>query len=128
MNKLLNGRTILLVEDEIMVLLNLEAVIADLGCTSVVTAATVAQALSLIQTETVDAAILDVNLDGAPSYPIADALAGLRVPFVFATGYSTPALGGSYGNRPVLTKPYRDEELEEIITSLLECPVTPDSR
>lgn len=125
MTKLLSGRTILVVEDEMMVLWNMEVALAELGCTSIVTAPTVNQALSLIQTQAFDIAILDVNLDGEPSYAIADALAGLGVPFVFSTGYSTPALGGNYGDRPVLRKPYRDEELEEVLTSLLASPVTP---
>ncbi|MGI8944513.1 MAG: response regulator [Qipengyuania sp.] len=125
MNKLLSGRTILIVEDEIMVLLNMEAVIADLGCTSIITAASVDQALSLIDTHAFDIAVLDLNLDGEPSYPIADALAVLGVPFIFSTGYSTAALGGSYGNRPVLRKPYRDEELKEVLDCLLASPATP---
>lgn len=124
MNELLSGRNILIVEDEMMVLLNMEAVIADLGCTSIITAATVDQALSLIDTHAFDIAVIDVNLDGEPSYPIADALAVLGVPFTFSTGYSTPALGGSYGDRPVLKKPYRDEELEGVLSRLLASPAT----
>ncbi len=127
MIKLLSGRTVLVVEDEMMLLWNMEAALAELGCTSIVTAASVDQALSIIQTQAFDIAILDVNLDGKPSYAIADALAVLGAPFIFATGYSTPALGGSYGNRPVLRKPYRDQELEEILTSLIAHPTTPGS-
>lgn len=128
MIELLNGRTILVVEDEMMLLWNMEAALAELGCTSIATAATVDRALSLIRTQAFDIAILDVNLDGEPSYAIADALAVLGVPFIFATGYSTPAFGGSYRDRPVLSKPYRDEELEEILTSVLAGPATPDPR
>jgi len=128
MIKLLGGLTILAVEDEMMLLWNMEAALAELGCTSIVTAATVNQALSLIRTQALDIAILDVNLDGEPSYAIADALAMLGIPFIFTTGYSTPAFGGSYRDRPVLRKPYRDEELEEVLTSLLALAATPDSR
>lgn len=111
-----------------MVLLNMEAVIADLGCTSIVTAASVDQALSFIDTHAFDAAILDVNLDGEASYPIADALAVLGIPFIFSTGYSTAALGGDYGDRPVLKKPYRDAQVEEALTGLLASPAAADWR
>ncbi len=127
MTRLLSGRTILVVEDEMILLWNMESVLAELGGTAIVTAATVDQALAAIQTRAFDLAILDVNLDGEPSYAIADALTALGVPFIFSTGYSTPALGGSYRNRPVLRKPYRDDEVEQILTSLLACPATADS-
>lgn len=110
-----------------MVLFNIESVLAGLGCTSIFTAATVDQALSLIPSQAFDAAILDVNLDGKPSYSIAEALAVLDIPFVFSTGYSTPALGGNYEDWPVLRKPYRDEELEEVLEKLLTDPPTPES-
>jgi CheY-like chemotaxis protein len=127
MTKLLSGMSILVVEDEMMVLWNIEAVLAELGCTSIAAASNVDQALSLIQSQTFDAALLDVNLGGEPSYPIADALTVLGVPFSFSTGYSTPAFGGTYGDRPVLRKPFRDEQLEEVLNGLLASPATPES-
>jgi len=119
MNKLLSGRSVLVVEDEMIVLLGIEDLLTDLGCAAVVAAATVDQALALIRAQTFDAAILDVNLDGQPSYPVADALASRGVPFIFSTGYGDAGLGGSFRDRPVLRKPYRDEELAEMLTGLL---------
>ncbi len=67
MDDLLSGRQVLVVEDEMLVLLNLEDMLADLGCGSVSAAATVDQALALIEEQTFDAAMLDVNLDGMKS-------------------------------------------------------------
>lgn len=119
MDKLLSGRSILVVEDEMLVLLNVEDMLADLGCTSVSAAATADQALALIAAQAFDAAMVDVNLDGIQSYPVADALAARGVPFVFSTGYSGESLDDGYRDRPVLGKPYREADLVEVLTRLL---------
>ncbi len=116
---LLAGRRVLVVEDEMLVLLNLEDMLADLGCKSVSAAATVDQALALIDAQVFDAAMVDVNLDGKKSYSVADALVARGVPFVFSTGYSGQSLKDGYRDRPVLGKPYRNTELAEILTELL---------
>ena len=102
-----------------LVLLNLEDMLADLGCGSVSAAATVDQALALIEGQDFDAAVVDVNLDGRKSYRVADALAARGVPFAFSTGYSSQSLNEGYRDRPVLGKPYRNGELAAILTRLL---------
>lgn len=119
MNNLLSGRRVLVVEDEMLVLMNIEDMLADLGCESVSVAATVSQALALIDSQAFDAAMVDVNLDGSNSYPVADALAAYGVPFVFSTGYSGQSMKDGYRDRPVLGKPYRIAELVETLTRLL---------
>jgi CheY-like chemotaxis protein len=119
MDDLLSGRRVLVVEDEMLILLNAEDMLADLGCRSVSAAATVDQALSLIDAQAFDAAMVDVNLDGRKSYPVADALAARGIPFVFSTGYSGQSLDAGYRDRPVLQKPFRVAELVEILTRLL---------
>jgi CheY-like chemotaxis protein len=119
MDKLLSGRHILVVEDEMLVLLGIEDVLAELGCGSVRAAANVDQALSLIDSQVFDAAMVDVNLDGRKSYPVADALAARGVPFVFSTGYSQESLDEGYRDRPVLGKPYHQAQLVEVLTGLL---------
>ena len=118
MDELLAGRRILVVEDEMLVLLNIEDMLDDLGCESE-SAATVDQALALIETNAFDAAMVDVNLGGTKSYSVADALAARRVPFVFSTGYSGQSVKDGYRDRPVLGKPYRNAELAEALTQLL---------
>jgi CheY-like chemotaxis protein len=118
-DNLLSGRRILVVEDEMLILLNVEDMLADLGCTSVSAAATADQAVALINAQAFDAAMVDVNLDGRKSYPVADALAARGVPFVFSTGYSGLSLDDGFRDRPLLGKPYREAELVEILTRLL---------
>ncbi|MDB5469448.1 MAG: response regulator [Caulobacter sp.] len=113
------GRTVLIVEDEMLVLMDAEDMLFELGCRSVVMAASVAEALSLVRTERLDAALLDVNLNGDRSFAIADALASNGIPFAFATGYGAHGLRVADGDRPVLTKPYRIGDLARAMSSLL---------
>jgi len=82
---LLKGRNILLVEDEMMVAMLLEAVLENEGC-NVISVGHLEQATLLATERAIDAAILDVNLHGRRSYPVADALVARAIPFVFATG------------------------------------------
>ena len=100
MNKLLSGRHVLVVEDEMMILMIIEDMLADLGCESVTAAATVDQALALIDAQVFDAAMLDMNLNGNNSHPVADALAARGVPFVFLTGYDARAIPDAYAGVP----------------------------
>jgi CheY-like chemotaxis protein len=118
-NKVFTGRHILIVEDEMMILILIEEMLADLGFASVSVAATVEQALALIDAQFFDAAMLDVNLNGSKSYPVAEALAARRVPFLFATGYSDHGLRDLYHDRPLLKKPYKPEELVDGLEHLL---------
>jgi CheY-like chemotaxis protein len=85
---LLSGRRVLVVEDEMLVLIMIEDMLVDLGCESVTAAATIAQALALIEAQVFDVAMLDMNLNGSQPYSVADALAARIIPFVFSTGYS----------------------------------------
>ena len=119
MDKMLSGRRLLVVEDEMLILMTIEDMLGELGCASVKGAATVDKALALMVGEDFDAAMLDVNLNGEKSYPVADALAARDVPFFFSTGYSDSTIGEDYPGRPVLTKPYRYEDLVAMLTRLL---------
>lgn len=119
MNKLLAGRCVLVVEDEMLILMMIEDMLSDLGCESVVTASSVDQALAKIDAHAFDAAILDSNLDGSSSDPIAEALAARGVPFFFATGQKNGGIGSGSQGRPVLKKPFTFEGLEESFRQML---------
>lgn len=120
--KLLSGRRILVVEDEMLVLISIEDMLADLGCESVTAAATVDQAVALIDAQVFDAAVLDMNLNGNKSFPVADKLAAFGVPFFFSTGYTAQDMRDGYRDRPLVKKPIRYEELVEVFTRLLVRP------
>lgn len=119
MDDLLSGRRILVVEDEFLVLMLTEDMLSDLGCESVAAAATIDQALTLIEDQTFDAAMLDMNLDGEKPYAVADALAERGIPFLFATGYVGHDMRNGYRDRPLLKKPFRPGELAHALTHLL---------
>lgn len=116
---MLSGRSILVVEDEMLVLMNIQDMLADLGCESVISAATVDEALALLDTQVIDAAMLDVNLNGERSYPVADALARRGVPFLFSSGYGGLVLPEAYRVLPMLTKPFGEGRLAEMLAGIL---------
>ena len=119
MDKLLSGRRILVIEDETIFLMTIEDMMADLGCESVTSASTVDKAVSLATNGQVfDAAILDINLNGYTSRPVADALVARGVPFIVCTGNR----GDAWDDFPaaaILQKPYTYDRLVEMLTGLL---------
>jgi CheY-like chemotaxis protein len=116
----LSGRRVLVIEDEMMVAMLLQDMLADLGCAVVGPAARVEQALAMIDAAgALDAAVLDINLNGQQSYSVADALAARSVPFVFATGYGQDSLKNGYRSFPLLQKPFKLSELGDALARLL---------
>jgi CheY-like chemotaxis protein len=83
----LQGFGVLIVEDEALVAMLLEDLLHELGCHVVEIASRVETALTSILVRIFDVAILDVNLKGETSYPVADVLELRKLPFLFATGY-----------------------------------------
>lgn len=106
----LDGKRILLVEDEFIVAAMAEDMLTDLGATVVGPAATLAKALFLAETEHFDAAVLDVNMHGVRIDPVAKALSERGIPIVFATGYGECELAHA-PEAPILDKPYTQEKL-----------------
>jgi CheY-like chemotaxis protein len=118
MDKSLSGRRILVVEDEMLNLSMLEDILTEAGCESVA-AATIDQAIAVIDERIFDAALLDIKLKGKHSFAVADALAVRGVPFIFVTGASVPDIEHGYRDRPVLRKPFKEEKLIKALTDLL---------
>ncbi len=116
----LKGRRILVVEDELMIAMLVEDMLADLGCTVVGPAHTLDAAMKLVENEgQIDAALLDVNLAGQPVFPVADALRARRVPPIFSTGYGEAGLRESDAGAPVLQKPFRAGDLARALQDAL---------
>ncbi len=112
-------RRVLLVEDEAMVAMLLEDLLAEMGCTVVAVASRIEAAMEAARTLDYDLAILDVNLDGRETYPVADAIIARNLPSVFVTGYGPLGLIETYRHLPVLTKPFREADLRRIVTLAL---------
>ena len=117
----LEGRRILIVEDEMLVGMELESLLQRQGCTALGPAPTVARALDLLEDERPDAVLLDLNLNGQSATPIAQALLARDVPFVLVTGY-----GEAQSSEPELRhaarvhKPVDHRQLLRVLTQLLE--------
>jgi len=111
----LRGRRILVVEDEAPVAMMMEDELSDAGAEIVGPAGSVEEALGLIEGAACDgglsAAVLDINLEGVAVSPVADRLAALGVPFVFATGYGEHCHKGPHTAVPVLAKPFDPDSL-----------------
>jgi CheY-like chemotaxis protein len=115
----LDAISVLLVEDETMISFLVEDMLTELGCATVWHAGGVEKALALLRAHRPDAAILDVNLAGEPSFPIAERLEALQIPFVFATGYGRTGMPPRWAPRPTIQKPFRFSELKTALESLL---------
>jgi CheY-like chemotaxis protein len=112
------GQCILIVEDEMLLAMMLEDMLTDLGY-CVVKAARVTKATDLAATAAIDCAILDVNLGGETSYPVAKELHRRGIPFVFSTGYGTAGLRPEYHGSPILSKPYSLKDLQRVLAKAL---------
>ncbi|MBL6081760.1 response regulator [Belnapia sp. T18] len=125
---MLRDRRVLIVEDEALVTMLIEDGLSEAGAEVVGSAGTVFEALQIIervaQDGGLDAAVLDINLVGELVTPVADQLAALGVPFVFATGYGTGCDTGGHAAAPVLHKPFATEQLVAAVEAIVS--FTPD--
>lgn len=110
------GLNVLIAEDETLVSMLLEEMLADLGCTVAGTASNLNDALVMIEgAGPVDLAILDVNLGGQPIEPVVEALRMRSVPFLFVTGYGAASVNDRFAGAPVLQKPFQMPMLEQAL-------------
>jgi CheY-like chemotaxis protein len=113
------GLRILVVEDELMISMLVEDMLAELGHEVVGTAASIEEASRLARSGDFDGALLDVNLNGYTVDAVADALVGRNIPFVFTTGYGQQGVPEAYRDRPMLQKPYQIEQLSRALARAL---------
>lgn len=107
---------ILIIEDEAIVAESLGRALRVWGAEVVGMAATVEQALTLIDaTSDVDGALVDINLRGVRAYSVADRLMARGLPFIFTTGYSTPIIPEAYRHVAVLQKPFDPEAVLTVL-------------
>jgi CheY-like chemotaxis protein len=109
---------ILIVEDEMLVAMNIEDMLIDLGHEVAGLASRLDAALALAGEGGFDAAMLDVNLAGEQSFPVADLLRDRGIPYLFATGYGIQGIAEAHRGAPVLQKPFRASDLGEALIRL----------
>ena len=110
---------ILVVEDESLVAMLIEDILVDIGCIVADIASRLEEAVSKASSLVLDAAILDVNLDGFQTYPVAEVLERRRIPFVFSTGYGATGIPEAFQDVPIVGKPFQQEDLKRALTLAL---------
>ncbi|MFY7835373.1 MAG: response regulator [Novosphingobium sp.] len=108
---MIEGKRILVVEDEFIVAAMLCDVLEDAGAVPHGPVGRINEAMEAIASGGIDAVVLDWNLAGEPSLPIAATLAERGIPFVIATGYGS--VEAPFDDRPILGKPYVSGHLLE---------------
>ena len=120
------GRRVLVVEDEFLVALTTIDFLERLGCEVVGPAASLPVALELARSETLDAAVLDMNIAGAMIWPVARALRRRRVPFVFLSAYcDLEVVSGPFAATPCLEKPLEQSRLLRHLHAMGDAPPDP---
>ena len=114
----LEGLSILLVEDEAIVAMDIELKLEQLSLNVVGPASSLAEALDLLDRSRPDMALVDANLHGERVDALADKLEAMQVPFAFATGYGREALPKLHQGRDVLAKPFSDARLQNALRKL----------
>ncbi|MBS1303411.1 response regulator [Loktanella sp. SALINAS62] len=112
------GRRILVVEDERLIALDVRDILEKFGCVVLGPVATVDAALQLINDENPEAAVLDVQLNGETSEPVAHALRLENRPFLVLTAYSRRHLTGALEDAPLLNKPVDERKLRASLSDL----------
>jgi PAS domain S-box-containing protein len=122
----LAGVRVLVLEDEALIAMQIEAAIADAGCIVIGPASRVDEACDMIAATEIDAALLDVNVADEHSFPVADLLASKQVPFAFCTGYAGAAsLPDRFADAPVIAKPFTYVTIQKAVEQLLKARLIP---
>ncbi len=114
------GPSILVVEDNALIALDLETILFNCGVENVQIATSINQALALLEAEAFDAVFLDLKIGPSVTLPVAEALRAAGTPFAFATGYDvSEALHSGFNAQPVVAKPYSEGTIREVLKQLL---------
>jgi CheY-like chemotaxis protein len=109
---------ILIVEDEMLVAMLIEDAITDLGHEIVGPEMRLETALETAAREQFEFAILDINLAGKQSFPVADCLSQRGIPFMFASGYGAAGLVEPYLSAEVIQKPFSPRQIEDALKKI----------
>lgn len=123
--QMLKGLRILIIEDVGIVAMSLKAILQELGCVVVGTAARLHEAEELSRHETLDGVLLDLNLAGQYTFPVADILRERNIPFIIMSGYDAGQLRADLAEEPQMAKPFDRAALEPMLCKVL-CPRSED--
>jgi CheY-like chemotaxis protein len=110
--------TILVLDDEALIGMEVADILESAGYRVAGPAVDVKESLDLIETETVHAAVLDINLAGERSDPVADRLTELDIPFVYLTGHAGAVIEKRHRHADVVSKPFDDRSLLRAVAEM----------
>ncbi|MES2496729.1 MAG: response regulator [Pseudomonadota bacterium] len=113
------GTRVLIVEDDTIIAMTAEDMLEEVGCKTAAVAGSVAEALARAADTEFDIALLDLNLRDENSLPVAQHLRDTGKRFIFATGYDGVPADSGFTDAPIISKPYRIEQLAAIIAQTL---------
>lgn len=113
------GKSVFLVEDEVMIRMMVADMLEELGYHVAAEAGEINQALALAGSSDFDFAVLDVNIGGELISPVAAVIKARNRPFLFASGYGSPGLPEKYRQHPALQKPFQIKQLAQMIDRTL---------
>ncbi len=117
----LRSLKVLIVEDAWAVAEQLRTILELLGHQPVGPASSLAEGLALAELDGLDAAILDIRLDGDSVFPLAERLAERGLPFGFVSGYNdAPRIPAAFRDRPSISKPFADGNIRALIEQLVK--------
>jgi DNA-binding response OmpR family regulator len=110
---------VLILEDEMVLAMHLEDLVLEISGTSPTLVSRIDEALAAAQAGLFDAAILDVNLGGQHSFPVADALKARNIPYAFVTGYGNRLIPPDHAEADIIEKPFTAAQIAHAIARML---------
>lgn len=111
-----DGLRVLLIEDEVVIAMTAEDMLEEIGCSVSAQASTFSEAMECVTNADFDLALLDINLHGVMSIPVAHKLRDAGKPFIFTTGYGSIGLDSGFNDVAVVAKPYTIRTLSNAIS------------
>ena len=108
-------RSVLIVEDEMIVAMLMEDLLRSLGVEDVYICADAASALEVVRSSPIDCAVLDLRVRDGSSTEVADALAEKGIPFVFSSGTELGEIDARHAGRPMISKPFLDDDFRLVV-------------
>lgn len=112
-------KRVLIVEDNVLILMIIQDMLEELGCTIAGTSGNLAQALDMARQMELDFAVLDLGLGDEASYPVADALTDRSIPFVISAGQSSTGIPERFAKTTMLRKPFIIDDLRQAVRTVL---------
>ncbi len=116
---ILQGKRVLVAEDELLVAMMIEDILLDQQCEVLGPYTNIADAMTAARAETMDVAVLDVNLRGEKIYPVAYTLASRGVPFLLLSGYGSDAIPPDEPSWRACAKPFTPDDLTRMLVERL---------